>query len=460
MKAEIIAVGTELLLGEVVNTNAVWLSKELSALGVDVYHHITVGDNPERLGEVFRQAAERSDWLIITGGLGPTDDDLTVSTLANCFATSLVSDPDSEAAIRLVFERRAIPMPASNLRQALKPEGGVTLPNPIGTAPGLAWRLPFDKPGQPPVHAVAFPGVPKELYALWPQARDFIRRTQAEITGKIPPVLITRFLHFFGTSESALAEQVHDLMQGDQPSVAPYVGKNGIRLRLGVKTEQPAEAEVLIEQTKTEILRRLDDYYIGESTEETLESGQGLEKQIADLLLKHQWRLGIAESCTGGLISSRLTDVPGSSGFMSASIVTYTAEEKIRRLGVRPETLERFGVISAETAAEMAFGIQQDGAYDIGLSITGQAGPVLPNPDVEECSEPPPGVAYVGLCFASSITGVLASPDTALTFAIRLNPAHERVMLKGQFAQYSLYYLYKALLEKSSSVLQLLAEKI
>jgi nicotinamide-nucleotide amidase len=445
MKAEIIAVGTELLLGEVVNTNASWLSKELAALGVDVYHHVTVGDNPPRLSDVFRQAAERADWLIITGGLGPTDDDLTVSTLADCFATPLISDADSEAAIRLVFERRGIPMPASNLCQALKPQGAITLPNPIGTAPGLAWRLPIQKSGQPPVHALMFPGVPKELYALWPQARDFIRRTQQEVTGRVPPVLVARFLHFFGISESALAEQVRDLMQGDQPSVAPYVGKAGIRLRLAVKTDQPADAEVLIEQTKAEILSRLGTYFIGESTGNVLEAGEGIEKQVAELLLQRQWRLAIAESCTGGLISSRLTDIPGSSSFMSAGLITYTPEEKIQRLGVRPETLERFGVISPETAAEMAFGLQQQAAgYDLCLSITGQAGPLPPNADA---SEPPPGVAYVGLSFSSAITGASASPETALTFPIRLNPAYERVMLKGQFAQYALYYLYNTLLE-------------
>lgn len=444
MKAEIIAVGTELLLGEVVNTNASWLSKELAALGVDVYHHVTVGDNPQRLSDVLRQAAERSDWLIITGGLGPTDDDLTVSTLADSFATPLISDTDSEAAIRLVFERRGIPMPASNLRQALKPQGALTLPNPIGTAPGLAWRLPLEKNGQPPVHALMFPGVPKELYALWPQARDFIRRTQQEVTGRVPPVLVARFLHFFGISESALAEQVRDLMQGDQPSVAPYVGKAGIRLRLAVKTDQPAEADVLIEQTKAEILRRLGTYFIGESTENSLEAGNGIEKQVAELLLERQWRLGVVESCTGGLISSRLTDISGSSAFMCAGLITYTPQEKIQRLGVRPETLERFGVISPEVAAEMAFGMQQAGEYDLALSITGQAGPL---PSDANAAEPPPGVAYVGLSFSSAIKGSSPSAETALTFPVRLNPAYERVMLKGQFAQHALYYLYKTLRE-------------
>lgn len=474
MNAEIIAIGTELLLGEVVNSNAAWISRELAALGVDVYHHVTVGDNPQRIRETLKQAAKRADWLILTGGLGPTEDDLTVVTLADCFQSRLISDPTSEAAIRRVFDQRGLSMPANNLKQALRPEGATPLNNPIGTAPGLAWEISGIGP-EPvsslklagrPVRILAFPGVPRELHAMWPQAREWIRQVQREQGEEISEVLVTRFLHFFGISESVLAERLKDILQTGapssfdtsfstqtphRPSIAPYVDRDGIRLRLAVKASDISTAESLLAPLKADILRLAEDYFIGEGDEASTETGGALEQKIADILIPRGWRLGLAESCTGGLISAQLTDIPGSSAFMAANVVTYCNEEKIRRLGVRPETLDTVGAVSRETAAEMALGIQRDGGYEIGLSITGFAGPV--GEQDRDADAPPnspkhdqrPGLAYIGICPAKSVTGIEPSSATVIVREIRINPAYSRSDSKIHLCRYALFFLWKTL---------------
>jgi nicotinamide-nucleotide amidase len=234
-------------------------------------------------------------------------------------------------------------------------------------------------------------------------------------------------------------------------TIAPYVGRDGIRLRLAVKAADTSAAESLIAPIKAEILRRAGDWFIGEGNGESIETGGNLEQQIADILIRHGWRLGLAESCTGGLISARLTDVPGSSAFMAANIVTYSNEEKIRRLGVRPETLDAVGAVSRETAAEMALGIQRDGGYEFGLSITGFAGPVGEldqdpgAPPGSPKNDRTPGLAYIGVCPAKSVTGLEPSPSTVIVHEVRVNPAYSRSDSKRQLSRYALFFLWKTL---------------
>lgn len=421
MKAEIIAIGTELLLGDVTNTNAVWLSKELALLGIDVYHHVSVGDNPARIQTVFRQAFERADVLILTGGLGPTDDDLTIQTLADYFNTPLISDPDSEAAIRQFFLTRDIPIAPSNIKQALKPEGAHTIANPVGTAPGIAWDV-SSLTGKP-AFVLTFPGVPKELYAMWPAGKDFLRRQQSAL-GEAPKMLFPLFMHFFGIGESLLAEQLKDLMQQANPTVAPYVGKAEVRIRIVAKADTEAEAQTLIAPVKQAIIERVGEYYIGDD-------GVSLEHCVGQLLRQRALSVAVAESCTGGLVSSRLTDVPGSSDYIKLNTVTYANEQKIQLLGVSAETLESHGAVSAEVAREMAQGMQKLSGCEIALALTGIAGPQGGS------EEKPVGLVYIAL------TGIDGQTQTHRILA---NPRYSRTDIKYWFSQHALNILRRYLL--------------
>lgn len=463
MKAEIIAVGTELLLGDIVNTNASWISKQLALLGVDVYHHVTVGDNPGRLSQVIAQAVERANLLIFTGGLGPTDDDLTIATIAHHFQTPLIQDADSEKTIQCFFQERGMPMAASNLKQAQRPETAQALPNPTGTAPGLVWDL-STQTGKP-TYILAFPGVPKELYAMWSQAAAFIRQKQQE-SNEQADILVAQSLHFFGIGESRLGEMLSDLMTTSNPTVAPYVGQADVRIRIAAKADSEATAMALIAPVKAEIIRRCRDYYYADND-------TSLEAIVAAELLQRRLTVSVAESCTGGLLSSRLTDVPGSSGYTLGNIVTYSNDEKIAQLGVLPSTLEAVGAVSPEVAMEMAHGVHRRGRYDISVAITGIAGPAAPQEAnttavQHETSQAAPsakpvGLAYIAIAWNTASLGEQThthKPDnmeskapsegahpssTVIIKKIQVNSRYERKDIKYWFSQYALFFLLQAL---------------
>jgi nicotinamide-nucleotide amidase len=417
MRAEIIAVGTEVLMGEVINTNAAWISQQLADWGIDVYYHVTVGDNPARIQGVVRQALERSDLLIFTGGLGPTDDDLTVQTLADTFGVGLISDPESEQRIREYLTRLGRTVAASNMKQALKPADAHTLSNDMGTAPGIAWDV--SAYAQKPALILCFPGVPRELKWLWPFAQLFIRQLQAQL-GETPTVLATHFMRFFGIGESVLAEQLQDLMAAASPTVAPYVGQGEVRLRLAAKATTRAEAEAQITPVRDEILRRCGQYYFGEGD-------QSLEEAVAQLLVAQGKTVAVAESCTGGLVSSRLTDVPGSSAYTWLNMVTYSNAQKQAMLGVSPDDLTQHGAVSPQVAAQMAQGIRRVSGCDVGLSLTGIAGPDGGTDDK------PVGLVWIGLDAAN-----LSSPQVA---RFLVNPRYSRQDIKTWFSQYALNIL-------------------
>lgn len=417
MKAEIIAIGTELLIGDVINTNATWLSKELAALGIDIYYHQTVGDNPARIHAALDAAIPRADILIFTGGLGPTDDDLTIATLSDYFHTPMAPDPDSEEKIRNYFITRDMPMSKLNLKQALKPIDAQTLQNPVGTAPGIMWDV-SPKSGKP-TYILTFPGVPKELYAMWPTGKAFLQEKLRE-RNESPTVLITQFLHFFGIGESKLGELLRDLMQAETPTVAPYVGNAEVRIRIAAKAASETEALTLIQPVKAEILKRCGDYYFGEN-------GCTLEQCVADLLIEKHLTVSVAESCTGGLVSSRLTDISGSSAYTMLNLVTYSNAQKVKMLDVRPETLSVHGAVSAETAIEMAVGAKKISGCDIGLSLTGIAGPT------GETGDKPVGLVYIG------IAGPGDQPPIAKKVLVNRN--YTRADIKYWFSQYALHFL-------------------
>lgn len=312
-------------------------------------------------------------------------------------------------------------MSATNLKQAKKPQGAMTVKNPIGTAPGIAWDV-SEKTGKP-TYLLTFPGVPKELYGMWPQGVEFIRDKQREAQEN-PEILISRYLHFFGIGESKLGEMLADLMTNSNPTVAPYVGNAEVKIRIAAKAEDEAAAERLIEPVKAEVLRRCGDYYYGEDD-------CNLEQCVSQLLTTKGYSLATAESCTGGLISSRLTDVPGSSAYTFINMVTYGNVEKTQYLGVQPETLKAVGAVSPEVAAEMALGIKEKTNNDFGLSITGIAGP-------EGGSEDKPvGLAYIGI--------VGPQPDAVYVKKVMVNSRYSRADIKYWFSQYALSFMVQVL---------------
>jgi nicotinamide-nucleotide amidase len=387
MKAEIIYIGTELLLGQILNSNAVFLGRELSALGIDCYFQTIVGDNKDRIKESFRIALERANLIITTGGLGPTSDDLTTECWAELFDEKLILDEKVLENIKQIFARRNRVMAESNIKQAFRPASSDLLQNPIGTAPGIIWDLTK----QCKKHnlgngeyklAMTFPGVPREMQAMWKEtAQSFLAR---KLSGQ--NILVWKELKFYGIGESALAEQVQDLLNMKDPTVAPLAGKAECRLRLATKAPTEEIGLKRLKSTEEEIFKRVGKFVYG-FNDDTLES------VVAQKLKKQNLILALAESCTGGLLSQRLTDIPGSSAYTKTNIVAYANESKIQLLKINPALIERFGVVSEEVAIEMAEGIRELAKADIGLSITGIAGPDGGS------KEKPIGTVYIAIAY-------------------------------------------------------------
>ena len=374
MQAEIISIGTELLLGEVIDTNAAFIARRLAELGIDLYYKTTVGDNLGRIAAELRRAWERSEIIITTGGLGPTQDDLTREAVADLLGEELVLNRDELEKMRAFFARLGRTMTANNERQAMFPPSARPLSNAEGTAPGLAVM----KDGH---YLFALPGVPAEMERMLTQEVLPILRRVAP--GR---PLFSRVLRLVGIGESAMAEAVGDLIEaGRAPTVAPYVTRRGeTRLRLTVRAADAEEAARLFAPVEAEIRRRLGRHVFG-ADDETLEGVVGI------LLRSQGLTLATAESCTGGLIGHRLTNVPGSSGYYLGGVVAYDNRLKEQLLGVPREVLERQGAVSEETAVAMAQGVRRLLGADFGLAVTGIAGPTGGTP------EKPVGLVYIAL---------------------------------------------------------------
>jgi nicotinamide-nucleotide amidase len=373
MNAELISVGTELLLGDIVNTNAQYLSRRLADMGISVFRQTTVGDNRMRFTDAIRAALDASDIIITTGGLGPTEDDLTKETVFNYFGMEAVLHQPSMERIRTIVASYGRVMNSSLEKQALFPREALILENAQGTAPGCI----VGKDGK---FAILLPGPPGEMRPMFEQKAVpwLLERTDG--------VLVSRTINFAGIGESAMEQKVLDLMDNANPTVAPYAKDGWCLLRVTARAENEASAQNLIRPVEEEILRRFGDDVIGfgETT---------LEAELAKLLLAGKITAASAESCTGGLISSRLVSIAGISASFLEGAVCYSNNAKVRRLGVSDKTLAAFGAVSEETAREMAEGICRQSGADLGISTTGIAGPDGGS------AEKPVGLVYIGISF-------------------------------------------------------------
>jgi nicotinamide-nucleotide amidase len=369
--AEILTVGTEMLLGDLVDTNSAYLGGRLAALGVSVYRHTTVGDNVARITAALREAASRADLVITTGGLGPTSDDLTNQCLGEAAGREMVEYPEARRHVDEMFRRFGREPTPSNYKQAIFPEGSKLIPNPVGTAMGAMLELDG-------ALVATFPGVPGEMRRMFEDTLESLIRERSE------GAIVSRTLWFTGIGESALAEQVQDLLDASDPTVAPLAGQGKVRLRVTSRAATPEEAAKKIAPVANKILTRLGDHYFGED-DETLESALG------KLLTDRGVTLALAESCTGGLLAKRLTDGAGASAYFIEGLVTYSNESKERLLGVPNELLVQHGAVSEPVAGAMAEGVCKVAGTDYGLSVTGVAGP-------EGGSEQKPvGLVFVGV---------------------------------------------------------------
>ncbi len=356
MKAEILAVGTELLMGQIANTNAQYISSRLPDAGVGVYYHDVVGDNPERLRQSLSMALSRSDVIILTGGLGPTRDDLTKETVAEVMNRKLVLDQESLDIMEEFFKKRCRRMTHNNIKQAYLPEGCIIIRNRNGTAPGCI----IEENGKT---IVMLPGPPSEMKPMFDETvmPYFMARSEYRLE--------SRFLRIFGIGESAVEDTLLDLIDNQtNPTIAPYAKDGEVTLRLTARYDKNSPDEDLIGPLEDEIRRRLGDAVYSNDN-------SSLDEIAARLLIESKKTLSLAESCTGGMVSSRLTDMPGISEVFDRAVVTYSNRAKTQELGVSRETLEKFGAVSEQTAREMAEGVRRISGTDIGISVTGIAGP-------------------------------------------------------------------------------------
>ena len=358
MTAEVLCVGSELLLGNITNGNARWIAEQLAALGVPHQRQMVVGDNRERLMAEVRQAAGRCRVLITTGGLGPTPDDLTTEAIAAAFETPLVEHPEIWAEIQARLSARGRICSPSNRRQAFLPKGAAVLPNPTGTAPGMIWSP------VPGFTVLTFPGVPSEMKAMWQQtAAPWLRQS-----GLAAGVFASRMLRFWGVSESALAEEMADLLEQANPTVAPYAGAGEVKLRITARAEHQADAEALLLPVEREIRRRTGQSCFGVDE-------QSLAEVVLQQLRLRGQTVAVAESCTGGGLGAALAAVPGASDVFLGGVIAYANGVKQGLLGVPAELLQAHGAVSDPVAQAMAEGARRVTGADWGLAITGVAGP-------------------------------------------------------------------------------------
>ncbi len=370
MKAEIISIGTELLLGEITDTNSSYIASQLPLLGIDLYWITVVGDNPTRLRECLERALSRSDIVLTTGGLGPTQGDITRETIAAMLNEELRIDPALERNLREFFTRRNFPMPENNLKQAMLIPSARAIPNPRGSAPGW-WVQAQGK------IIIAMPGPPAEMQRMW----------QSEVFAKLRDmaagdIIVSKTLKTLTMAESVIAEKVAPLATSKNPTLAIYAKPDGIQLRITAKAASNEEAQAMIARHEDKVRSLIGDIIWGYDDET-------LEGRIGKLLSEKGLTLATMESCTGGLLSNTITDVPGSSNYFKGGFVTYTNEAKIAG-GVNPNLISRHGAVSPAVAADMARAARERLQADIGIGITGVAGPT-------EMEGKPAGTVFIAI---------------------------------------------------------------
>lgn len=383
MVVELISVGTEILLGNIVNTNATYLAEKCALLGCSLYHQTVVGDNEERMEEAIRQAIERADIVILTGGLGPTKDDLTKEVTAKVFSRKLYMDEHSKARIQDYFEKiKSKKVTENNWKQALVPEGAIVIDNLNGTAPRLI--LEDKERGKA---AILIPGPPNEMKPM------FEHDIAPYLNKKQPEGIYSRMVKVCGIGESRAETMVADLMDAQtNPTLAPYAKTGEVHFRVTARACSEEAAEKLMEPMIEEMKKRFGDAVY------TTEENVTLEESVIRLLEEKKMTVTTAESCTGGKLSGRLLNVAGASGVYNEGYITYANASKEKILGVKHETLETYGAVSEQTAAEMALGAAKAAGADAALSVTGIAGPG------GGTAEKPVGLVYIGCAVNGEVT--------------------------------------------------------
>lgn len=380
MTVEIICVGTELLLGNIVNTNAAYLAEKCAGLGLSCYYQSVVGDNEERLAEALRTAMDRSDIVILSGGLGPTEDDLTKETAAAVLGRELLMNEECRDGIARFFELRGLQPTENNWKQARIPEGGVPLVNHNGTAPGVILTH-----GE--THVILLPGPPAELIPMFEESvRPFLDNLE-------PGIIYSQTVKICGVGESEVETAVRDLIDvQENPTIATYAKTGEVHVRVTAKAEDEKTAKKLVKPMVKELKSRFgNDIY-------TTEEDTTLEKAVVDLLLANNLTVTCAESCTGGLLSGRLINIPGVSDVYKCGYVTYSNKAKRRLLGVKKSTLQKHGAVSPQTAEEMVKGAAFTSKSDVAVAVTGIAGPDGGS------GEKPVGLVYIACNVKGKVT--------------------------------------------------------
>lgn len=369
--------GTELLLGDIVNTNAVFISKEMSLMGINLLHQSVVGDNPERLKNSVMTALERSDIVLLTGGLGPTADDITKEICCEVMGSPLVMNEEELKKIESFFASKGLEMTPTNRKQALIPEDGTVLKNENGTAPGFA----IEKNGK---CLISFPGPPREMKPM------FIEEGKKILEKYSRECIISHNIRMMGIGESLMAEQAGELLMMKNPTVAPYAKDGECLLRVTAKAENAEKAEALCREVIEEIHEKFSEYIYGVDID-------GIEYAVVELLRKKGLKAAFAESCTGGLTAKRITDVPGASEVFECGVVSYANCIKSRLLGVDGDDLKKYGAVSETVARQMARGIKKISGADFGVGITGIAGPG------SDDTNKPVGLSYIAVAYGNDI---------------------------------------------------------
>lgn len=413
MNAEIIAVGSELLLGQIANTNAKFISSQLSELGINVFYHTVVGDNRKRLEEVIKIAESRADLIIFSGGLGPTKDDLTKEIIAKHLNLGLTSDAEAVTLIEEFFSRHNRPMTENNRKQALVLEGCEVLANHHGMAPGML--LEKDKRIY-----MLLPGPPKELNPMF----QFEAKPKLVTRINDGAIIVSHILRFYGIGEAELEERVQDILETQtNPTIAPLASDGEVTLRITAKAPDEDEAWRLINPKKTELLAIVGEYLYGVEND-------SLASKTIEMLLDNGLTISAAESLTAGLFQSELAEIPGVGGALVGGVVTYTAEAKVKQLGISEELIEKYGVVSSECAAAMAFNVREKFGTHIGIGLTGAAGP-------DAHGDQPPGTVWVGISIGQ---------EAPSTYRLQLSGSRNTNRLRAVKFTYS--YLMRKLVEK------------
>ena len=395
---ELLCIGTELLLGNIVNGNARWLAEELARLGIPHFRQTVVGDNRERLMEVVLEASRRCRVLICTGGLGPTPDDLTTETMAAAFNAPLEERSEVLADIKAKLSARGRPMAANNCKQALLPAGATVLSNPLGTAPGMIWS-PLEN-----FSLLTFPGVPAEMQAMWEQTAVPWLQQQGLTSG----IFRSRLLRFWGIAESSLAEQVAPFLEQQNPTVAPYAGRGEVKLRITAWADNGEAADALIAPVEQQLRQIGGSNYFGAD-------GDSLASVVLACLRERGETLAVAESCTSGGVGAALGAVPGASDVFLGGVIAYANGIKQTLLGVPADTLANHGAVSEAVAIAMAEGVRQTTGADWGVAVTGIAGPAGGS------ASKPVGLVHFGV----------AGPETSFGFMRLYGASRGREWIRG-----------------------------